>query len=263
MVDFLLSEIVSRWALGIPAAYAVVFGLVRSAGWEVNTVRGTDGAVMIAYETTAVLLCLYVSIAGCLVWLNYCSDCDLGNVESDKMYGRSLFFEQHICVPLMCYQFWNFIFCLVIDELRQGMFLVHHMASGLCAFNGMHPFLQYYGMFFCSLPEITSVPLGFICMTKHFPFLKGMYPRCYDVNKWLFGVFFLIVRIFLWTYFSVLFWIDIIQLLQQGEAHSVLVVVYSCFANVILSTMQYFWGYKIVIQMLGGKKMKSKKKKSI
>jgi hypothetical protein len=170
-----------------------------------------------------------------------------------------------LAAPLLSYQFWNFVIGLVMAEMRDGVMLLHHAASGLCALFSVHPFLQYYGLFFFGVPEITSVPLTFVSMTKSFPFLKTDYPYIYEMSKWSFGVLFLLIRLVLWTYVSVFYWIDTVHLIQEGTAHSMFVVGYYCFANVVLTSMQYFWGYKIITQIMNdGKEVKTvsdKKKK--
>ena len=97
--------------------------------------------------------------------------------------------------------------------MRDVLMLLHNMASFLCALFSVYPFLQYYGLFFFGCPEITSVPLSFISMTRSFPFLKDNNPFLYEICKWSFGVLFLLVRLVMWTYVSFFFWIDIWHLI--------------------------------------------------
>jgi hypothetical protein len=57
----------------------------------------------------------------------------------------------------------------------------------------------------------------------------------------------------MWTYVSVFYWIDTVHIVTaENPPHSMFVVGYYCFANVVLTGMQYFWGYKIVTQITGG-----------
>ena len=262
MYSFLWSDTFITWLVGIPVLYLIVNILIRLGlfgGQWPKTVRGTDGASMLAFEIVSCSICLYVGVAGTIAWFKLCSSCDLEGIENDKLYGRSIFFEEHLAAPLLSYQFWNFVICLVIREMRDKVMLLHHVSSGLCALFSLHPFLQYYGLFFFGVPEVTSVPLTFVSLTKSFPFLKTNYPQVYEVSKWSFGVLFLVIRLVMWTHVSVYYWMDTVTLIRSGAAHSNFVLFYYCFANVVLSGMQYFWGYKIVSQMRAGPKAVSKK----
>lgn len=254
------------WLVGIPLVYCIVNFCLRIFCNLPNTVRGSNGPNMMAFDLVSCCCCFYVGIAGSMAWFNYCPGCDLSGIESDKIYGRSIFFETHLGVPLLTYQFWNFIFSLAVKELRDPISLLHHVASGLCAFFSMHPFLQYYGLFFYGVPEVSSVPLTIVSLSKSFPFIKEDYPKLHNFGKWSFGVLFLIIRLVMWTYVSFFYWKDTVHLLTADETpHSMFIVGYYCFANVVLTSMQYFWGYKIIRQMLNGghevKKVRKEKSK--
>jgi hypothetical protein len=266
MYGILLTDSFVNWVIGVPVLYLLLNGFLRWTDWFPKTVGGSLGADMVAYELTSCFVCFYVGVAGSIAWLNLCFDCNFESIENDRIYGRSVYFEHHLAAPLLSYQFWNFVISLVIAEMRDGVMLIHHIASGLCALFSVHPFLQYYGLFFFGAPEVTSVPLTFVSLTKSFPFLKSDYPYVYELSKWSFGVLFLLIRLVMWTYVSVFFWMDIVHHIQSDTVHSAFVVGYYCFANVILTGMQYFWGYKIVSQIMddGDEKLENtsdKKKK--
>ena len=252
--DILLTESFIHWFYLVPTIYFVINAILRWGNRWPKTVEGTRGADIVAYELTSCFVCLFVGLAGSYAWLNMCTSCNFDSIENDRIYGRSEYFEKYLAAPLLSYQFWNFVICLVIDEMRDVLLLVHHVASGLCALFSVHPFLQYYGLFFFGVPEITSVPLTFVSLTKSFPSLKTDYPIMYEMNKWTFGILFLVIRLAMWTYVSVFYWIDTVHLLTAVDApepHSMFVVGYYCFANVVLTGMQYFWGFKIIAQVTG------------
>ena len=248
----LSSEYFVIWGVGIPVLYFLLSGVLRCGNWLPKTVRGSDGSDMMAYSIVACFCCFYVGVAGSMAWFNVCPGCDLEDITQDRMYGRSEFFERHLAAPLLTYQFWNFVFCVVVAEMRDATTLVHHVASGLCPYFSVHPFLQYYGVFFYGVPEVSSVPLTYITLSKCFPFLKTEYPNIYQLSKWSFGLLFVIIRLVMWTYVTVFYWIDSVDLVRNGTPHSMFVVGYYWFANVVLTGMQYFWGYKIIQQMCGG-----------
>jgi hypothetical protein len=260
MNSILVTDIFVTWAGLIPVLYILVNVFLRIASRGIpRTVRGTDGPSMMAFELVSCFCCFYVGVAGTMAWFDICPDCDLENIKADRIYGQSDFFERHLSAPLLTYQLWNFVFCLTVTELRDPVALVHHFASGLCAYFSLHPYLQYYGLFFYGVPEVSSVPLTFLSLSKSFPFLKTDYPRVYSLSKWSFGILFLIIRLVMWTRNSILYWVETMQLVTTGTPHSMFVVGFYCFANVVLTSMQYFWGYKIILQMMnGGKEVKKK-----
>lgn len=260
MYSILFSELFATWALGIPLAYLTFVMAFSLLGWFPNTVRGSDGAPIMAFNLVSCAICAYIGGAGVIAWLGLCSHCDLEAMHIDKVYGRSDYFENHLAAPLICYQFWNFIISLSIPELRDPVMLIHHFAAFLCPLLSLYPFLQYYGMFFYGVPEVTSVPLTFVGLAKSFPYLKEKYPLLFMFSKLSFGIFFLLIRIVLWTEASYSFWLDMHRIVVEGEAHSILIVGYFCLANILLTSMQYFWGYKIIIQMVGGSKSKKEPK---
>lgn len=256
-----LTDSVWKWGVGIPILFAVITCALRWGQQWPKTVRGSNGADMVAYTIVSAVCCTYVGVAGCIAWFDMCHDCDLDDIKSDKIYGRSDFFEAHLSAPLLTYQFWNFVFCLGVTELRDAVTLIHHIASGLCALFSFHPFLQYYGLFFYGVPEVSSVPLGYVTLAKCFPFLKTDYPLIHSVSKWVFAVLFILIRLVLWTQVTFFYWVDTLKLIQGGDAHSMVIVVYFCVANVILTSMQYYWGYIIVRQMFSGSSESKKKDK--
>jgi hypothetical protein len=281
MESALSSDVFVFWAVAVPVAYCLVNGILRWGNWLPATKRGTAGADVMAYEVVSGVICVYIGFFGTISWLNLCPDRgDFESIEADRWYGRSEFFERHLCIPLLVYQFYNLVICLIIAEMRHPLMLVHHTASLLCALFSLYPkpIFQYYGLFFYGIPEVSSIPLAFISVTKSFPFIKKDYPNMFAVNKLVFGVLFLLVRIVLWTGVVISFWTDICQVFfsvspqQQGgggssssaaqEVHSVGIVAYYCSANILVTGMQYYWGFIIAQQLLagGGGGEKNKKK---
>ena len=258
MLSAIVNERLVQWTIGIPCVYSLVNVFVRLGFRCPYTVRGTVGANMVAFVAVSCLCCMYVGVAGSLAWLNMCGNCDVVEIGKDRLYGRSEFFELHLAVPLLTYQFWNFVICLVVAELREGVPLIHHLSSGLCALFTMRPYLQYYGLFFFGMPELSSVPLAFVTLSKCFPVLKSNYPVVHAVSRWSFGVLFLIIRLIIWTYVSCHFWIDVCLLLSEGGGKFNFAMGYFCFAHLLLTAMQYYWGHTIVTQMMRGGKEEKK-----
>ena len=71
-----------------------------------------------AYEILSCLICLYVAVTGSIAWMNLCKGCDFKDIEEDRFYGHSDYFERHLAAPLLSYQFWNF--CNIVNLGRNA-----------------------------------------------------------------------------------------------------------------------------------------------
>lgn len=212
-----------------------------------------------AYQLCAILPITYLAIAGVVGWFRLDKTWDYELIDSDKIYGRSLFYEDHIVAPMLWYQIWNTIICFILSEYRDPVMIAHHGVTAVLVYMTLHPFLQYYGIFFFGMPEVTSVPLTLVDTFKQFPDLKEKFSGVNSASRWIFGLSFLVVRLALWSKVSLQYWIDAFAILQNGTAHSLGVNLFFMFANVFLTGLQWLWGYKIVIAMV--KQAKPDKKK--
>jgi hypothetical protein len=71
---------------------------------------------------------------------------ELAFLESDRMYGRSIWVEHFVIFPMLVYQIWNFCMSLILNHLRTGPELAHHFVGALLPSLALipTPFLQYY-----------------------------------------------------------------------------------------------------------------------
>lgn len=203
-----------------------------------------------AYEICSGLVVSFLAIAGIVAWFRLDNEWDYESVDADKIHGRSLFYENHIAIPMLWYQTWNAFICLVLSEYRDAIMIAHHVVTVALVYLTFHPFLQYYGMFFFGMPEVTSVPLIFIVIFKHFPGLKVRFADFNWACRWVFGVLFLAIRLGMWSWVSVQYWMVTITILRNGTSHSVLVHVFFMAANVFLTTLQWIWGSRVVTSMI-------------
>lgn len=182
-------------------------------------------------------------------------------LDEDKFYGNADFVQNYLILPIMLYQFWNTVLCLILPDLRDPVMIAHHLLTCMVAYNATHPFGCYYALFFSGLSETTQLPLTVIDVFDHFPTIRKQHPVIDALSKSLFGVMFFCIRIVLWTIVSFEFVVDAVQLLHHHSprVHDRRVVVSMLLANVILTSLQYFWAFKIIKVALlgedGGKKL--------
>jgi hypothetical protein len=218
-----------------------------------------------AYQLCGAIAISYLAIAGIVGWYRLDEAWDYEHIDADQIYGRSLHYEEHIVAPMLWYQIWNTIFCLLLAEYRDPVMIAHHAVTALLVYMTLHPFLQHYGIFFFGVPEVTSIPLTLVDIFKQFPDLRDKFSTLNSAARWVFGLSFLVVRLVLWSRVCLEYWIEAIAILQSGAAHSLFVNVFFMGANVFLTGLQWLWGYKIVIAMVKQSKptpTEDKKKKA-
>ena len=72
------------------------------------------------------------------------------------------------------FQFWDFWISLSIPEHRTALMLAHHLAASAvswCSFR--YRVLNYYGIFFLGISEVSSVFLVFVDLSRYFPPIPG------------------------------------------------------------------------------------------
>jgi hypothetical protein len=212
-----------------------------------------------AYEITAGVAIFYLALFGVVAWFRLNPNWDYSSVDRDPFFGQAVFFENHIAIPMFWYQSWNVVLCLALQEFRDPTMIAHHVVTALLAYLSLNPYLQYYGIFFFGLPEVTSVPLTFVDIFKMFPELQSKYPTLNSISRWTFGVLFILVRIIYWPIVSYSFWTGSISIIATKRSHSLPVTIIYLLANIFMTGLQFFWGSKIVSSML--KSAKSDKKK--
>jgi len=103
-----------------------------------------------------------------------------------------------------------------------------------------------------------QVPLAVMDLMKQYKGLSSHYPVLNELNRNVFAVIFLCVRVVYWPYICYMFWADSITLMQKPSAERVpLFVIWSfCLSNILLTGLQFFWGSLIlrgIAKVLQGK----------
>ena len=194
---------------------------------------------------------------------------------------RSFIFSsaaQRLCVWQIAYEAKNF--CDSVIHNDGVIFLVHHTATGLLAVcylsfiyqvlnhleltnhkNAcylvqalcLRPFLHIYCAYFLGCSEVST---AFLCALACFDAKRGIaplaksFPMLMKVIGGSFAVLFVIFRVVLWPYFCYFFWIDSLELLRTGSAHSVPILYLFMFINTALTILQIVWLHEIYVTAL-------------
>jgi hypothetical protein len=203
------------------------------------------GSDIMAFEIVAGLCVTYLGVVGTLAMFHLYPEFDMTELEKNKFYGQAQFVEDHLIMPMLSYQGWNVLLCLVNADLRDPAMIGHHIATFSLAYFGLNPYVHYYALFFFGFAEMTNIPLTLVDIFKYFPDLKEKFSTINEICRISFALSFIVLRLIVWPYVSYGFWVGSLNLLQSGEAHSPLVVFVFLAANIFLTGLQFFWGSKI------------------
>eukprot|EP00697_Spironema_sp_BW2_P015352 gnl/Spiro4/615_TR350_c0_g1_i1.p1 gnl/Spiro4/615_TR350_c0_g1~~gnl/Spiro4/615_TR350_c0_g1_i1.p1 ORF type:complete len:294 (-),score=69.43 gnl/Spiro4/615_TR350_c0_g1_i1:176-985(-) len=251
------------WFTLVPVSYLLLAGAFRAHDlWSFSTRHGSRASDILAFEICALLCVLYLGVSGLIGYFSLFGVNDFARLSQNVFYGESQFVINHLMVPMMAYQAWNVVLCILNRDLRDPAMLLHHTMVAFLAYLGLGPFLHFHTIYFFGVAELSNVFLTFVEIFKYFPQFAKQYPSLNAWSRSLFGVSFLVLRLLVWPYYSVLFWRDALALLSGTfvDAHGVLVecrsavVVFALmFANIFLTGLQFYWGITIVGYITGKK----------
>lgn len=235
------------WLVGVPITYFALLALFRALNWwDFPTRKGSRASDIMAFEIVAGLCVTYLAIAGVIGSYGlFGFENESVRLSANPFYERSHFVEDHLVYPMISYQGWNFLLCLVNADLRDPAMIGHHVVTGTLAYFGLFPYLHYKGLFYMGVAELTNVPLTIVDIFKYFPDMAKKYSGLNEFSRISFALSFVLIRLLYWPYFSLDFWRGSIELIASGKAHSNFVVGFFLAANVFLTGLQFFWGSKI------------------
>lgn len=148
------------------------------------------------------------------------------------------------------FQSWDFVISLTIPEHATAIMLTHHVLASLVSILSVtDQYLQYYGIFFLGLTELSSIFLVFVDLSRFFP------PRqtgsVYDAFIGMFAgplfvVCFIYYRVIRWWPVSRQLFSDARHVLSSGQAQKLrpgkdwILYVYLG-ANLPLGILQLYW----------------------
>ena len=156
---------------------------------------------------------------------------------------------------MISYQGWNFLLCVLSHQslnitsghdLFDNAMIVHHALSFMFAICLLYPFGHYFGIFYFGIIELTNIPLTVMDVFKYFKHWKEKYPAANQITRFIFAVSFILLRLIMWPIRSIDWWVGCMRLLISGKAHSTLAVFFCLSTALIVTILQFIWGWKIL-----------------
>jgi len=160
---------------------------------------------------------------------------------------------ERVACAMMGFQMYELLCCIPSPRLRGGSFefVGHHtivlLLSYLCYY---HQAYLFFSPCFMGVAEISSLPLSFVDLFKHFKSLRDHFPIANEVVRVGFAVTFLACRGFYWPYCSIAFWKTCLGLISAGvQPLSQPIVATFLFCNIAMTGLQWFWASLILIAL--------------
>jgi len=229
------------WFLAICLVHVVLLSAFRSRG------PFQSKPWLATHQLSSLVGLIYCSAAGIAhMWSN--EDSHLFTNSIDRLYKFNMA-GQDIAKVQLAFQFFNFLVTLFESELaNRPVMLVHHAVTASLAWFGTYhaTYLHYYSLFYYGLSEISSIPLVFVELFRYFPGFAEK-NRIADIGcKAIFFFCFIYFRLVLWSIVNFSFWKDTLSTLADQKSHCPAVAVYFLAANLILSGLQFYWGWILI-----------------
>jgi len=195
---------------------------------------------LLAFELTCFVPLAYCAIVGTSAWLH---DVNVGyDTAFDRLYKPAPESARRMILVNLAFQLWDLLISYGRKELNSLEMLAHHaLAATLCAI-GLHVgFVQYYGIYFLGVTEVSSLPLVYVDSCKFYPAMQRARPGLDLVAKVLFGLSFVAVRDVYFIKYSKTLWEDSLKVLGDGSAKFPKLTVGFLCANVFFVILQLTW----------------------
>lgn len=234
------------WSLLVPIVHILLLCLFRIMGlWTRKLPKGTILSDVIAFYIVATFCVTFLGVFGFLMYFQYFPGVDYRELEANQFYGRSNLVEDYLIIPMIVYQYYDALVCLVTNDLRDPTMLMHHIVTGTLGYFCLAPYAHYWAPFFFGMVEITNIPLTGMEIFDFFPDYQKKFPLFHDVLRGCFVLGFYIIRLMMWPYIGYYFVKGSLELLFSNEGHSNFVVLFYVLSCAFLSVLQAYWGFKI------------------
>lgn len=155
---------------------------------------------------------------------------------------------QKLAASMAAFQLKNLVDTVVYKD--GALFFVHHLITIVAAVAALHPFAHFHGTFFMGVSETSTTLLAFLVnfdKVHGVPALEANYPKTRLAVGTLFAASFVLVRAIMWPFFSYFFIRDCLLVIDQGQAHDLVVVWLFVVMLAILSVMQVLWLGEIAV----------------
>ena len=236
------------WFVSIPLLYLLLCNILgHFFDEQLKTRAGTPVKCMISFQLVSVCCCFYISMAGAVLHFRLFGVDDLYDIlRRDSIYSQSVFVENHLIIPMLVYQIWNTFACFYLNDLRVIEFIMHHVLVALIQGVALAPFLQYHAFFFIGYTELSNVALTYLDTCKSLPSLRERFPRMYRLVQFVFAMLFVVVRLIIWPIRTLPVCYHLFILLIDDKVHSPFVVISFLLSVVVLTTLQFAWGQKVI-----------------
>ena len=201
---------------------------------------------IIAHYVPFLLSFIWMSTYGTYLW--FCDEA-LADPAFDRVWGAHPKVEA-IVVSMLAIQMYDVPVSLVVPDLRQVTFVLHHLIVLVLAWVAMrYRAFYYYGAYFMGVIELSSPLLAVVDAMRDFPKLADDYPMTNEACRVAFGVTFVAVRVVGWCPVSVMFWRDCLGLFEAGAAlHGMPLWVpkFWLATHAALTVLQLWWASLIV-----------------
>jgi hypothetical protein len=188
---------------------------------------------------------------GAISWFELGNEWNRKHLAHDTFYVTTDFVNTHLCIPMIIYQLWNVVICILLNDLRDPIMIAHHLVTAYLAYTATI-FGHYYACFFFGLTEITNIPLTIMDIFDHFPYLNTKYSYINNISRISFAIMFYTVRIFMWIQTMYNYWRDSYIVITSGRAHSIPILLLNIISSAFLTVLQLLWAYKIASAVLNG-----------
>mmetsp|Transcript_19459 Transcript_19459/g.36264 ORF Transcript_19459/g.36264 Transcript_19459/m.36264 type:complete len:276 (+) Transcript_19459:36-863(+) len=244
-----------HWMVGLPVAYMVIAGTFRLVNlFPEKLPLGSRSSDYISFDIVAGSTLTFMSYVGFTAWFNLQGpqhEWSSSAVEGDKFYSNADFVTNHLIIPMLSYQLWNTVICLLLNDLRKPVMILHHIVTASLAYGCTYPYGAYYTIFFFGVAESTNIPLTILDIIEKLK-LEKKYAAIFKVCQVCFLLSFFIIRVFMWTVTIYYYLTESAQLIIDGVAHSKFHVITNFFSSFFLTGLQYYWGYCMIVMVAGG-----------
>ena len=138
--------------------------------------------------------------------------------------------------------------------------IAHHTIVTFVSPCLLYPYAQYFVVFFYGMIELTNIPLTFMDIFKYFKAFAEQYPLLNQFTRFTFATSFIFLRLICFPIKVWPFLEGSVQYIMSGEAHDSTIVSCLVVGTVLMTILQFMWGYKVFksILMKGGEPKKVK-----
>jgi len=230
------------WLVGIPIVYYTFINIFEKNNlYQNKTVNNNKEDAIVSHILTSLVCVIYLSLSGILLFKDY------KNLILDSNYfvDKNENVINHLITPMILYQGWNTVITLLNKDLYSLIYVIHHIFVIFAGLIGLTNYAQYILIVYFGLLEISNIFLSIVEYARYEKYIVNN-KILYNINNLLFAISFYVVRIFLFQYYNY----GLINLIFSKkdilfENQYIVQTIMSLITTLLLSFMQFFWGYKI------------------